>query len=111
MAMTADRMTNTHPFLDGRPKRMLIDGKWVDAASGKTVDSINPATGEVLAQVAEGDAEDIRRAVAAAKGADYDRGYFVPPTVFADVRDEMKIAQEEIFGLVISAIPSPTSTR
>jgi aldehyde dehydrogenase (NAD+) len=68
--MTADRMTKTHPFLDGRPKRMLIDGKWVEAASGKTFDSINPATGEVLAQVAEGDAEDIRRAVASAKGAD-----------------------------------------
>lgn len=33
------------------------------------------------------------------------RGYFVPPTVFADVRDEMRIAQEEIFGPVISAIP------
>lgn len=32
-------------------------------------------------------------------------GYFVPPTVFADVRDEMRIAQEEIFGPVISAIP------
>ena len=69
MAMTADRMTKTHPFLDGRPKRMLIDGKWVEAASGKTFDSINPATGEVLAQVAEGDAEDIRRAVAAARRA------------------------------------------
>jgi aldehyde dehydrogenase (NAD+) len=39
------------------------------------------------------------------KGAEYDRGYFVPPTVFADVRDDMKIAQEEIFGPVISAIP------
>jgi aldehyde dehydrogenase (NAD+) len=33
------------------------------------------------------------------------KGYFVPPTVFADVRDEMRIAQEEIFGPVISAIP------
>ena len=33
------------------------------------------------------------------------RGYFVPPTVFADVRDDMRIAQEEIFGPVISAIP------
>ena len=32
-------------------------------------------------------------------------GYFVPPTVFADVRDDMRIAQEEIFGPVISAIP------
>ncbi len=47
-------------FLDGRPKRMLIDGKWVDAASGKTFESINPATGEVLAQVAEGDARGHR---------------------------------------------------
>jgi aldehyde dehydrogenase (NAD+) len=34
-----------------------------------------------------------------------DRGYFVQPTVFADVRDEMKIAQEEIFGPVMSIIP------
>ncbi|HUA58303.1 MAG TPA: aldehyde dehydrogenase family protein [Verrucomicrobiae bacterium] len=34
-----------------------------------------------------------------------DRGYFVEPTVFSDVRDEMKIAQEEIFGPVMSIIP------
>lgn len=33
------------------------------------------------------------------------RGYFVPPTVFTDVRDDMRIAQEEMFGPVISAIP------
>lgn len=43
-----------HPYLDGKVKRMLIDGKWVAAASGKTFQSINPATGEVLADVAEG---------------------------------------------------------
>ena len=69
MAMTADRIPQTHSILDGRPKRMFIGGKWVEAASGKTFDSINPAPGEVLAQVAEGDAEDIRRAVAAARRA------------------------------------------
>lgn len=34
-----------------------------------------------------------------------DRGYFVAPTVFADVRDEMRIAREEIFGPVLSALP------
>lgn len=33
-----------------------------------------------------------------------ERGYFITPTVFADVRDEMKIAQEEIFGPVMSII-------
>jgi aldehyde dehydrogenase (NAD+) len=58
-----------HPFLDGKTKRLLIDGKWVDAASGKTFESINPATGEVLAAVAEGEAEDIDRAVKAARRA------------------------------------------
>ena len=34
-----------------------------------------------------------------------DRGYFIQPTVFCDVKDEMKIAQEEIFGPVMSVIP------
>jgi aldehyde dehydrogenase (NAD+) len=34
-----------------------------------------------------------------------DRGYFVAPTVFADVQDKMKIAEEEIFGPVMSVIP------
>lgn len=58
-----------HPFLDGKPKRMLIDGKLLEAASGKTFESFNPATGEVLATVAEGDAEDIDRAVEAARRA------------------------------------------
>jgi aldehyde dehydrogenase (NAD+) len=58
-----------HPFLDGKLKRLLIDGQWVEAASGKTFDSINPATGEILAQVAEGDAADIDRAVVAARRA------------------------------------------
>ena len=34
-----------------------------------------------------------------------DRGYFIQPTVFADVQDDMKIAKEEIFGPVMSVIP------
>jgi aldehyde dehydrogenase (NAD+) len=37
-----------------------------------------------------------------------DRGYFVAPTVFADVQDDMKIAREEIFGPVMSIIPFKT---
>ena len=52
-----------------KPRQMLINGKWVNAASGKTFPSYNPATGEVLAHVAEGDKEDINRAVAAARAA------------------------------------------
>ena len=52
-----------------RKHKMLINGKWVDAASGKTFPTYNPATGEVMAQVAEGDREDIDRAVTAARNA------------------------------------------
>src|SRR5271166_1985768 len=62
-------VTPIHPFLDGKTKRMLIGGKWLEAASGKTFESRNPATGEILAHVAEGDAADIERAVAAAREA------------------------------------------
>jgi phenylacetaldehyde dehydrogenase len=41
------------------PRQLFINGQWLDAASGKTFDTPNPATGETLARVAEGDAEDI----------------------------------------------------
>lgn len=55
------------------PRKMLIDGKWVEAASGKTFPVYNPATGEIMAQVAEGESEDIHRAVTAARRA-FDSG-------------------------------------
>jgi phenylacetaldehyde dehydrogenase len=48
---------------------LLIDGKFVAAASRKTFPTYDPATGEVLAQVAEGDREDVERAVRAARRA------------------------------------------
>jgi phenylacetaldehyde dehydrogenase len=56
-----------------KTRQMLINGKWADAASGKTFPTYNPATGDVLANVAEGDKEDINRAVAAARAA-FDSG-------------------------------------
>ncbi|WKV16683.1 aldehyde dehydrogenase family protein [Janibacter limosus] len=49
------------------PIRMLIDGEWVAARSGQTFDTHDPATGEVLAAVPLGRAEDIDLAVAAAR--------------------------------------------
>jgi aldehyde dehydrogenase (NAD+) len=56
-----------HPFLADGPKRLLIGGKHVDAISGRTFETRNPATGELLAQVAEGGAEDIDLAVKVAR--------------------------------------------
>jgi len=52
-----------------KPRKMLIDGKWVPAVSGKTFPTYNPATGEVLAQIAEGDRADVDAAVKAARRA------------------------------------------
>lgn len=56
-----------------RPKirhtECFIDGQFVPAASGKTFSTINPATEEVIAEVAEGDKEDIDRATKAARQA------------------------------------------
>src|ERR1700734_691439 len=49
--------------------KLLINGKWVEAASGKTFPTYNPATGEVLSNIAAGDKEDIDRAVKAARAA------------------------------------------
>lgn len=56
-------------FLRGDAKKLLIDGEWVEAASGKTFPSINPSTGATIAHLAEGDAIDVDRAVAAARRA------------------------------------------
>ncbi|WP_435009213.1 aldehyde dehydrogenase family protein [Tundrisphaera lichenicola] len=49
--------------------KLLIDGQWRDSVSGKTFETINPATEEVIARVAEGDAADIDLAVKAARRA------------------------------------------
>ena len=47
----------------------FIGGEWVPAQSGKTFDTVNPATEEVIAQVAEGDKADVNLAVEAARNA------------------------------------------
>jgi phenylacetaldehyde dehydrogenase len=51
------------------PKQLFIDGAFVEAKSGKTFPVYNPATGDVLAHVAQGDAADINLAVTAARRA------------------------------------------
>ena len=69
-----------------RPKiqqtECFIGGKWVPSASGKTFDTVHPATEEVICQVAEGDKEDIDAAVDAAREA-FDNG----PWRTMDARD------------------------
>jgi aldehyde dehydrogenase (NAD+) len=49
--------------------QMYIDGKYIESASGKYFDSYNPFTGEVWAHIAQGNAEDVERAVRTAHQA------------------------------------------
>ena len=55
--------------------QMFIGGEWVNSSDGATRDVISPATGEVIATVQEGTAEDANRAIAAAKQA-FDEVWF-----------------------------------
>src|SRR5499427_2056157 len=68
-AVSTAQMHNHVQEFVGTPRKMFINHRWVESASGKTFPTYNPATGEVLARVAEGDREDIDRAVKAARAA------------------------------------------
>ena len=67
MATVAETPTPARPEI--RQTQCFIDGQWVPAVSGKTFETIDPATEEVIAQVAEGDAEDVDAAAKAARHA------------------------------------------
>jgi len=69
--MSIDRsnlLPSVRSFLSS-PKQLLIDGEWVDAKDGQTFATIDPATEEVLVQVAQASAVDVDRAVVAARNA------------------------------------------
>ncbi|XP_052184443.1 benzaldehyde dehydrogenase, mitochondrial-like [Diospyros lotus] len=71
--------------------QLLIDGDFVDAASGKTFPTLDPRTGEVIANVAEGGAEDINRAVSAARKA-FDEGPWPKMTAYERSRILLRFA-------------------
>lgn len=70
MATTQQQLhSSVVKFLSSAPKKMLINGQFVTSKSGKTFDTINPATGETIVKVYEADKEDIELAVKAARAA------------------------------------------
>jgi len=71
MSATATQ-SQVHPRVQkfiATARKMFINGRWVNAASEKTFPVYNPATGEVMANIAAGEKEDVNRAVAAARKA------------------------------------------
>lgn len=59
----------TEAFLRASPKKMIVGGKQVPSLSGKTYEAVNPSDGSVLTEVYAGGAEDVDRAVVAARAA------------------------------------------
>ena len=104
--MTTEQRVSSpeHHYSNGSLQRLLIDGRRVEALSGKSFDSINPATGEVLARVSEGDAADIDLAVAAARRA-FDDGRwsemkpFDRQTILSRFADLVEARHDEIARL------------
>jgi aldehyde dehydrogenase (NAD+) len=70
---TAESSRTTASRVQIKQTKMLIDGKWVDSVSGKTFETLNPSTGQMIARVAEGDKADVDKAVKAARRA-FDEG-------------------------------------
>jgi acyl-CoA reductase-like NAD-dependent aldehyde dehydrogenase len=58
--------------------RMFVGGEWIEASSGETMVVLNPATGDAIAEVPRGSAEDVERAVEAARKA-WDEWRFKTP--------------------------------
>jgi betaine-aldehyde dehydrogenase len=61
--------------------KMFINGEWTEALSGETREILNPANGQLIEVAAEGSEADANRAVAAAKAAFYDGGWWGTPAV------------------------------
>jgi len=71
MTVAATTLPSTPPQI--KRTKLLIDGQWVDSVSGKTFETINPATEQKITDVADGQPEDIDLAVKAARKA-FDKG-------------------------------------
>nr|WP_205848845.1 aldehyde dehydrogenase family protein [Mycolicibacterium mucogenicum] len=66
--LSADPDPRTTEFI-ARPQQMYVDGQWVESATGRRFDTVDPATEQVITTVPHSDAEDVERAVRAARRA------------------------------------------
>ncbi len=91
--------------------RMLIDGKLVEAEGGKVFDNINPATEEVLGQVANGSAADMANAVAAARNAFDNTAWATDKELRKRCLDQLQAAleseQEELRQELVAEVGAP----
>ena len=91
--------------------RMLIDGELVEAASGKRFDNVNPATEEVLGQVADAGVEDMQRAIAAARRAfdetDWSTNHAFRKQCLLQLQAAIESEQEELRAELVAEVGCP----
>src|SRR5271157_2746269 len=91
--------------------RMLIDGALVEAESGQRFDNINPATEEVLGQVADGSQADMRRAIAAARRAfdetDWSTNRDLRKRCLEQLQEAIESEREELREELITEVGAP----
>jgi succinate-semialdehyde dehydrogenase / glutarate-semialdehyde dehydrogenase len=96
-----DRFTT---FAEGFPRKLFIDGRWIDATDATTMAVKNPATGEVLATVADASPQDGRRALDAAVRAQHDWSS-TPPRRRSDILRrafDLVLAREDDLALLMT---------
>jgi len=93
--------------------RMLIDGELVAARSGAEFDNINPATEDVLGQVADADAHDMRRAINAARRAfdetDWSTNHALRKRGMEQLQDALEAEREEFRAELVDEVGTPVS--
>ena len=91
--------------------RMLIDGELVEAASGERFENVNPATEEVLGEVADASAEDMQRAIGAARRAfddtDWSTNRALRKRCLEQLQDALDSEREELRDEVVAEVGTP----
>ena len=94
--------------------RMLIDGHLVDAASGATFDNVSPATGLLLGATAAADADDMNRAIAAARRAfdetDWPTNRALRKRCLAQLQSAIEAEKEDLREELIAEVGCPAMT-
>ena len=91
--------------------RMLIDGELLEAASGKRFENVNPATEEVLGEVADASADDMQRAIGAARRAfdqtDWSTNRALRKRCLEQLQDALESEREELRDEVVAEVGTP----
>ena len=91
--------------------RMLIDGKLVEAQTGQTFDNVNPANEDVLGDVADGSADDMKRAIAAARRAfdetDWSTNRTLRKRCLEQLQQALEDEREELRAELIAEVGTP----